>query len=221
MGFVTILVQHSWSMRPGTMKKESTTSSNPHKDQSKNRSVRLTDFKSVAKLIERFNQSDPSITQKPIEVEVRDVLDRIARLSLQSSILDTARVDPIRVSLKAVKKPDSSDIVGQDKTRSYAAQARISLVAYDACKTLHLRDKALDILLEALDTNILSFDRSESNALFQLIIQLTKALQFAIDKARSEDPAQMRVAVDNHLERLLKVYLLILFIGSHAFNSKN
>jgi hypothetical protein len=196
-------------MQPNShSKKPSKSPSRPSKGRKKSADVRLTDIKSVARLIEKFNRSDSTIAQQIIDVEIRDVLDRLARLSLQSSIPDTARIDPIRVSLKAVKKPLSSDFIAQDKTRFYAAQGRISLVAYANCKTRHLSDKALDILIEALDTNLLSFDGSESQCLFELIVQLTCALQVSIDKARSEDPEKMRVTVNQHMERLLKVCIV-------------
>lgn len=207
MGFVTILVQHSWSLQPNSKSKPAQTSHRP-KDRQKNINVRLTEGKTVSKLIEKFNRSDSAVAHQSMEVEIRDVLDRLAKLSLQSCIVDTARIDPIRVSLNAVKKLVSSDLIGQDKTRLYAAQARISLVAYAHCINRHLSDKALNILLEALDTNRLSFDGSESSCLFQLIIQLTRALQVSIDKARSEDTSEMRVAVDGHMERLLKVNMI-------------
>lgn len=214
MGFVTILVQHSWALQPNRIVNKSRSSYHPAADKKKpNNDIRLTDIKSVAKLIERFNRSDSTMAQQLLEVEIRDVLDRLARLSLQSSIPDIARIDPIRGSLKAMKKMEVSDLVWRDKTMFYSAQARISLVAYSTCKIRHLGNKALDILLEALDTNLLSFDVSESNRLFQLIIQQTKALQTLIDKARSEDFSEMRVAVDNQLERLLKVCMMLIHKG--------
>jgi hypothetical protein len=206
MGFVTILVQHSWSMQPNSISKKSKSPSRPSKKREKSTDVRLTDIKSVAQLIERFNRSDSSLTH--LDIEIRDVLDRLARLCLQSSIPDTARIDPIRVFLKAVKNPVSSDLIAQDKNRFYAAQGRISLVAYANCKTRHLSDKALDILIEALDTNLLSFDGSESQSLFELIVNLIQALQISFDKARSEEPEKMRVTVNQHMERLLKVFIM-------------
>ena len=205
MGFVTVLVQHSWSMQPSKSCRKPAKTSIGSRPNKKNQPVRLTDIKSVIRFTDQFNRSD-SANRRFLESEARDILDRLARLSLQSSILDPVRIDPIRQSLKAVRKPVTPDSVGQDKTRFYAAQARISLVAFGTSQALHLRDKALDILIEALDTNLLSYDASESKCLFDLIIHLKKAVQIAVDNTRTENPTEMRVNADSHMERLLKVH---------------
>ena len=241
MGFVTILVQHSWSMVPNgsenstksnlvspasrNSQKRSDSKSNSVNKSIKSNQVRLTDLSSIRSFMEAYNRASTVYQRQIMECEIRDILDRLSRLTLQSSITDTGRIDTIRSSLKPVRShSQTSSESGSDKTRFYAAQARLSLVVFSSCRTRHLRERALDILLESLDTNALSYDPQESKLLFQLLDELRMALELVVDRARSKrslimsetesgdvrgTDVDMRVSVDGHMERLLKVNFMI------------
>jgi hypothetical protein len=228
MGFVTILVQHSWSMQPNasgkaveTPKEEVKTPGTPPKPIKPSDNVRLTDPYSVLDFINIYNTASSLKERQGLETEIRDILDRLTRLVLQSEIPDPIREGSSKKSRIDKAFLESNSDLSINKTRCCAAQARSSLVAFSYCRTRNLREKALDVLIQALNVNYLSHDLVEIEQLLFLLNELKQALELAVDKARSkrsllsnasvdEDTDNItidsRVLVDVHLERLLQVF---------------
>lgn len=178
--------------------------------------MRLTDYRAVRKFIDSYNKSaSPSK-----ESGIRDVLDRLTKMTLQSNIPDTNRVDQFRSNKESQKKSSPSSLkqtdLNIDKTRMYAAQARTSLMTFAYCHTRHLQEKAIDILIEALETNTLSHSTSETEILFQILDEARLALEATINSVRNQrmydaaSDTDGRLFVDLEMERILKCIDLIM-----------
>ncbi|KAI8928069.1 hypothetical protein BC831DRAFT_450288 [Entophlyctis helioformis] len=72
----------------------------------------------------------------------------------------------------------------QAKTRRFASEARLSVLMLARCRTRHIRDRSMDLLLEALDTNILSTDPEEIQSLQHLWSELVHVFRSVIDDRR-------------------------------------
>ena len=234
MGYVTILVQHSWSMQPNGAESSSIGPSTDPKNSSPTQlqrsspqTVRLTDPSSIQSFINGYNHLKDKGPICKMEKDMRDVLDRLGRLTLQSTIPDLNRLDSIRLSMTSKSSssamPKNRQIDAQrtaekssgnvEKARLYASQGRISLVLFSRSKSGHFRNQSLAILLEALDTNALSSSKEETGLLIQLLRESRKTLERMVDGARnrrslatdSNEDVDIRVVVDHHMESLLKV----------------
>ena len=223
MGFVTVLVQHSWSMQPSGMEESSPQSSRSGSKKSTKRvnkkvpqPTRLSDPDSIQAFVHSYNSAHSLSSRQSKESEARDILERLSKLILQSCIPDSNRLDLIRS--KMIKSNDPSKT--KDKTRFFSSQSRSSLVVFASIKTRHLKEKAIETLLEALDTNCLSYDANECLHLFQLAKYLKKSLESLIDKAKSkrslisridaEPTLDERVPIDSFMQKILRcLYLTI------------
>jgi hypothetical protein len=233
MGFVTVLVKHNWSLQPSQTNRQLTVSSataTAHQQQSSSSKMtnskkltRLTDKASIQMFIKRYNVAASDNERQHLESEIRELLDRLSRLVLLSCLSDPVRQDSIRQSLKSVfnikaktkiagKKFDARQEPSVEKTKVVASQARLSLICYSYCRTKHIKDKAMDILLEALNTNVLAYDSKETELLFDLVDELRLALEHTVDKIKQKDTdrkdSDPRIPIDIHIEKLLQVSLV-------------
>jgi hypothetical protein len=183
----------------------------------KSEPMRLTDYHAVRKFMDSYNKS----ASPAKESGIRDVLDRLTKMTLQSNIPDPNRVDQFRSNQVSQTKSSPSSLkqtdLSIDKTRMYAAQARTSLMTFAHCQTRHLREKAMDILIEALETNTLSYAASETENLFQILDVARLALESIVNSAgnqpaddASSSESDGRLFVDLEMERVFKCIDLIM-----------
>ncbi len=150
-------------------------------------------------------------------------MSRLEHLVLASTIPDSQRFDHIRERIKT----SSPDLLGSrasepnrdpasDNTRKSATEARISVLMMTRCKSRSIRDRALLLLCESLDTNLLSTADHELMHLQMLWVELVQLFRHVVDaqtrklsSSMTTTPAtttkEIRVMVDSHLENLLRV----------------
>jgi hypothetical protein len=191
--------------------------------------IRLTESESLKKLVNVYNSTTKPETRRKYEHEIRDLLQRLQGLILQSSIVDENRVDSFRSSENAAAARKSTNSSFSEKTRRYSSQARSSLVAFSFCRAKALREKGLDVLNEALNINYLGSDSFELDNLLILLKELQSAVETLVDKIKSKrsllsnesiassSNIDMRIPVDTHLERLLLVSISTLMKTERLF----
>ena len=256
MGFVTIHVQHGWQIQSSKSSKnglptpytvhsptENATSPQSQKDGGfsslaasplqkppLSSLIRLTLPASVAQLVKYFNCTQETNQLRELEEAVRDVLSRLELLVLASCIPDPSRFDHIRSRLySSAPKSDkkSSEKSTPDTTIRSSSEGRISVLMLTRCRSHLLRQRALALLVEALDTNQLSTSSHETMHLQMLWVEMVQLFRHVLDTYRkrtfqmldSEDAAapipppdnSARTLIDSRLQTLLTVYLYLLF----------
>ena len=247
MGFVTIHVQHGWKMEASTHSKNGLptpynlpkSSSNGQKnDNAKSMIagrlkakpplsslVRLTVPASVAQLVKYFNCTQTKAELQELEEAVRDVLCRLEMLVLASCIPDSSRFDLIRSRLPGKQ----NERTPTEKTIKSSSEGRISALMLTRCRSHILREKALALLVESLDTNCLATTPHESMHLQMLWVEIVQFFRHVLDQARAfqilereravsaetnrTDPILPLTEINGDLESLLTVksmYLLTL-----------
>ncbi|KAI8907191.1 hypothetical protein EDD86DRAFT_255376 [Gorgonomyces haynaldii] len=139
--------------------------------------VRITVPSTIAQLVKFYNQCDTPVLRRECETACRDVLDRLEHLVLISTIPDPLRRDFIR-SRKGRQQQEQ-------KSHKLAGLGRISVLMLARCRSKHIRDRSMELLVEALDTNELSVSEEEANHLQMLWVELVQMLRHIIDAKRS------------------------------------
>lgn len=190
--------------------------------------IRLTLPASVAQLVKYFNCTQETDQLRELEEAVRDVLSRLELLVLASCIPDPSRFDHIRSRLgSSTTKFDknSNEKINSNSTSETtiksSTEGRISVLMLTRCRSHLLRERALALLVEALNTNQLSTTPHETMHLQMLWVELVQLFRHVLDTYRrrsfqmlySEDNATSaipsdnsnRTLIDNRLQNLLTV----------------
>ncbi|KAJ3414575.1 hypothetical protein HDV05_006314 [Chytridiales sp. JEL 0842] len=278
MGFVTVLIQHSWAMQPAGAADIPDGQKATHGSDAKlSDNVRISVPSSVASFVKVFNMANSDALRRKCDNMALDILARLEHMVLTSCVTDNLRKDPMRGSLKSQeemvvsvkptkqqkpKKSDSEtptrdsgtskstekDTVSRVKKRRYASQARRSVVALAKARSRYIRAKAMDLVLEALDTNELDVDEVEITNLLLLVTELVEFVESTIEGRKrrirqaklvgeevGEDGEAKDVSykegtrkadgsivlnVDEHLERLIMSIFLSLQRLEYAYEMK-
>ncbi|KAJ3369784.1 hypothetical protein HDU91_006908 [Kappamyces sp. JEL0680] len=194
--------------------------------------IRITIPASIAQLVKFYNSSSKIREMQECETTVRDVLSRLEHLVLASNIPDHNRFDRVREKMRQesrkalLQKPETASTPKEptDHKRKAASEARISVLMMTRCKSHGIRDRALLLLCEALDTNQLSSSNHELMHLQMLWVELVQLFRHVVDartrkinrKLGSDEESDRRVMVDSHLEHLLRSLSLTLHRMDHV-----
>lgn len=176
--------------------------------------VRVTVPSSIAQLVKYYNSCTSAIARRECETASRDILQRLEHLVLASVIHDPVRKDIIRSRMNPTKALDKSQChpnsiektianpnslkvnpTALEKTRFFSTEARISVVMLARCKSKHIRDKSMNLLCEALDTNALSTNKHEIMQLQMLWVELVQMFRHVIDARRYNQGIDGKVVV--------------------------
>ena len=100
--------------------------------------------------------------------------------SMKAGLPDSSPTAPTPVD-----SPGSDKRTSHEKTIQFVAEARSSVLMLARCRTRHIRDRCMDLLLEALDTNITSSNQEEIRSLQYLWTELVHVFRGVIDDRRS------------------------------------
>lgn len=248
MGHVTILVQHAWKIQNSNKQEAGIPSSyeidrnarigrvpTPPTDdhlppKSLGAHIRVTVPSSIAQLVVYYNTCTSIKDRRECETACQDILYRLEHLLSASNVPDDQRKTLIKYELpKPYARTTNAKANRVDKhtqnTRKYASEARISVVMLIRCRSETIRDQAMFLLCEALDTNLVSACEHETMHLQMLWVELVQVLrQFIDDKRRDQemdtpipeemssnsdfdDSFDLRVEVDSFLVNLLMVLI--------------
>jgi hypothetical protein len=182
--------------------------------------VRVTVPSSIAQLVSYYNTCENPKDREECEIAVLDTLYRLEHLLTQSTINDSQRQQQIKFCLpkrtglpgfsrskidrRSKKSIEQSLICQPQISTKYAAEARISVLMLARCNSKHIRDSALLLLMEALDTNQISSSDHEMMHLQMLWVELVEIVRNILAVRRNRDNNQL--LTDEHLATILKVY---------------
>ncbi|KAJ8325251.1 hypothetical protein QVD99_006007 [Batrachochytrium dendrobatidis] len=129
-----------------------------------------------------FTKAAGAHRQKPLKSLGQAALAN-SHPSTLSAVFSSPIIDPV------FKPHHDSKFIGNSnssasKTTQFASEARLSVLMLSQCRTRHIRDRAMDLLMESLDTNILSTHMEETICLQHLWIELVHVLRHTIDGRR-------------------------------------
>lgn len=149
--------------------------------------IRITSPDSVLRLVSMHNEvsifpGPHSREAKECELACRDVLVRLEHLILASNIPDEFRIDQLKGMLKY-----SADVASTERTRHFAALARVSVVHLAGCISISVRSRAIQMLVEALSVNSLSDVDDEIMQLNYLLKSIVQFMEKDSSVTQNED----------------------------------
>ncbi|KAJ3220339.1 karyopherin beta [Dinochytrium kinnereticum] len=217
MGFVTVLVQHAWAMQPaGSEEQEYSAEQKPSQNGVTMSNIRVSVPSSIHSFVKAYNSGSRKNHER-FETMAADIMARLENMVFSSIISDPSRKDNVRLSIAIAnrnkEKQDEEKNVDKSpssKTKRYCAQARRSLLALSRIKSQEIRDRCLELLLEALDTNELASDDAEVANLLLFVNEIADVLEMAIIQRRRRkrqgkglNEKTHYVTIDDYIERLL------------------
>jgi hypothetical protein len=208
MGCITILVQHAWKMqnqskqiegnlanyeinkvargviRPISAARKDDLSTKPLSSH-----VRVTIPSSVAQLVSYYNTCQTIRERKDCELACIDLLYRLEQITHQSTNIDQQKRKiyfqlPAQAGVSISRKHRNSrnqfEKSSLSKGTKYAAEARISILMLSRSNSKRIREYALLLLCEALDTNGLISSEHELMHLHMLWVELVQMLSNVI-----------------------------------------
>jgi hypothetical protein len=150
------------------------------------RQVRITVPSTVAQLVKEYNGCQPGKQKDALFAICLDTLSKLQLLIMSSAIYDSSRKDSKeKYDSLSIRDPNTmAQARAKDKTRQFAAEARVSLVMLARCNSRVIRDKAWLLLTEALDINHLSLVDGEIHSLQMLCVELIQVLRQIIEARR-------------------------------------
>jgi hypothetical protein len=210
--------------------------------------IRVTEPGSVAQLVNYYNSCEDGKEKSGCETTCQDILYRLEHMILQSSVPDSQRQKAVKFSLprrklvanrglfipkldrRAKKYTEIGTHQSHENTSKYAAEARISVLMLARCQSKSIKELAMLLLCEALDTNQLCTSEHEIIHLQMLWVELVQMLRNIVDMRRQEQSQSgtevklhsienleqnldimldqsfdSRIGVDNYFETLLTV----------------
>jgi hypothetical protein len=181
--------------------------------------VRVNVPSSIAQLVSYYNTCEDPRDREDCETAVLDTLYRLEHLLTQSTVNDSQRQQYIRLCLpppggvsgfskckidRRSKKSIEQSLISQAQiSTKYAAEARISVLMLARCNSKYVRDSALLLLMEALDTNQISNSDHEIMHLQMLWVELVEMVRTILSVRRQRDKKPL--LTDEHLATILKV----------------
>ncbi|KAJ3102940.1 hypothetical protein HDU97_000179 [Phlyctochytrium planicorne] len=187
-----------------------------------NKKLKISDVRisvpSSVQAFAKFYNSTLIQEHDPYDRIAQDILKRLEHMVFSSLIKDPLRNGSTCASASSCHNDldNSGKLSTSKKTKRYCAQARRSLLALSRIRSREVRDKCLDLLLEALDVNSLESDDAEVANLLLFVNEITDVLEIAIIQRRRRkrqgkhvnEKADHFVLIDDYIEKLLMIQWL-------------